>query len=184
MLTPGEMDEFAVDARPQNLGVTSGEFLGLATEFGDLGRADEGEVLRPEEHDEPFALVGRVRDVCESVRDVIGDGCLQIEGRKFLTDAKHVVLLEGWKADLKARETSLYRRKMKSYDFSTISYCFMNSGIQPSCAAQRVVRLRLPIPFSVTVSPPVAPRSRQGIPAASALAWKSSASVTVTTYRA
>jgi hypothetical protein len=41
------VDELVVDGRSEHLGVAVGEVLVEALELGDLGRADEGEVLRP-----------------------------------------------------------------------------------------------------------------------------------------
>lgn len=93
VLAPGEMDEFGVDAGAEDLRVAFRELLGHLAEFRDLGWADEGEILGPEEEDEPFAFVGIVRNVLERVRDVRGNSGFELEGWEFLADAEHGRLL-------------------------------------------------------------------------------------------
>src|SRR5690348_15477615 len=52
---PGEVHVLTVDADPEHLRVSGLELLLQPAECRDLGRADEGEVLRPEENDFPLA---------------------------------------------------------------------------------------------------------------------------------
>lgn len=52
---PGELAELVVGRAAQHHGVAVLEVLRQAGEFGDLSRADEGEVLRIEEDDLPLA---------------------------------------------------------------------------------------------------------------------------------
>jgi len=48
---PGVVDELVVDRAPEHLCVTIGELVVQPPELGDLGWADECEVLGPEEDD-------------------------------------------------------------------------------------------------------------------------------------
>ena len=58
VLAPGQMHELAVGRDAIDHGVAIVEVAVQLAEAGDLGRADEGEVLGPEEHQLPLALVG------------------------------------------------------------------------------------------------------------------------------
>src|SRR5690606_38750624 len=55
----------------------------------DLGRTDEREVLRPEEHHAPLALVGLVVDRLERVLRVQGDAGGELVLGELVTDSKH-----------------------------------------------------------------------------------------------
>ena len=57
VLPPGQMHELAVGRDAIDHRVAVGELAIELAEAGDLGGADEGEVLGPEEDDLPFALV-------------------------------------------------------------------------------------------------------------------------------
>jgi hypothetical protein len=59
---------------------------------GDLGRADEGEVLRPEEHDLPLAGVGLVVDLREGRPGIGAHHRLEVEGRKLVANGQHETL--------------------------------------------------------------------------------------------
>src|SRR6185312_2799461 len=60
-------------------------------EAGDLGRADEGEILRPEEHDLPFARVRGVVEIAEGGFGVGRNDALQFEFGEFVTNGQHRV---------------------------------------------------------------------------------------------
>ena len=62
-LAPGEVHELRVGADAVELRVAVAELLVELAEGRDLGRADEGEVLRPEEEDLPLAGVESCVDV-------------------------------------------------------------------------------------------------------------------------
>ena len=82
--------DLSVGRSPEEvLRVTVQEGLVVLGEAHDLGRADEGEVLRVEEHHQPLALVRLVRDVDERVVQVVGDGSLEVELGKLVADSQH-----------------------------------------------------------------------------------------------
>src|SRR4029077_8110811 len=61
LTSPREMHVLAVDAHTEQLCIARPELLLELAEGGNLGRADEGEILRPEKHDFPLtgeAVVG------------------------------------------------------------------------------------------------------------------------------
>ena len=78
-----------VGAGAEQLGVARGEVGGAAAELGDLRRADEGEVHRPEEHHAPLAGVARVGDLGELVAGLEARHRLQAEGRKLISNGQH-----------------------------------------------------------------------------------------------
>ena len=74
---PRVVHVLAVDGDAEQLRVARLEFLLELAEGGDLGRAHEGEVLRPEEHDLPLARVKLSwvkgwNALCQVVRDDAG----------------------------------------------------------------------------------------------------------------
>src|SRR5436189_99438 len=83
VLAPGDVDELVVDAGAQHLRVTVLEVAVALPERGDLRRADEREVLRPEEDDLPLAGVVVVRHLLELLALLETDGRLQLERRKL-----------------------------------------------------------------------------------------------------
>ncbi len=56
MAPPGGMDIFGVDRCAEQLRVAVAQLALDVVEADDLGRAHEGEILGPEEYDQPFAL--------------------------------------------------------------------------------------------------------------------------------
>ena len=52
---PGELDELVVNGAAQQHGIAIRKVLGKLVELDDLGRADEGEILRVEVDDLPLA---------------------------------------------------------------------------------------------------------------------------------
>src|SRR6185437_158149 len=86
---PGEVHELTVDAHAQQLGIARLEFLVELAEGGDFGRAHEGEILGPEEHDAPLAREALVVHGLEGVLGVAGDDARKRELRKLLADADH-----------------------------------------------------------------------------------------------
>ncbi len=89
VLAPGVVDELVVDGDAEHLGVAVGELAVEATELGDLGGADEGEVLRPEEHDAPLALVGLVVDRLERLVGVERHAGGEFVLGEVVTDSEH-----------------------------------------------------------------------------------------------
>src|SRR6185312_15394115 len=75
---PGKVHELAVDADAEHLCVAGLELFVQPAESGDLGRTDEGEVLRPEEDDLPLAgkavLGDGLEGAVEAARDHAGEG--------------------------------------------------------------------------------------------------------------
>ena len=69
------MAELVIDGATENLGVAVFEVIVELTECSNLSGADEGEVLRVEEHDEP--LTG-VRGVGDGLEVVFGLGSLNV----------------------------------------------------------------------------------------------------------
>ena len=63
MLPPREVDELTVGAGTVDDRITIGEVIIEFTESGNLGRADKGEILRPEEDDLPFPCVCSIGNV-------------------------------------------------------------------------------------------------------------------------
>jgi hypothetical protein len=57
VVAPGQVHVVRVGAGPEHLRVALGKLGILPSELGDLGRANEREVHRPEEDDLPFARV-------------------------------------------------------------------------------------------------------------------------------
>ena len=72
---PGELDEFIVGRAAEDDRVAIGELLAELGEFGDLGRADEGEVLRIEEDDLPLAGKALFRQRLERALRPSPPGC-------------------------------------------------------------------------------------------------------------
>src|SRR5215472_13364598 len=67
---PGEMYVLAVDADAEQLRVAGAELLVELAEGGDLGGADEGEILGPEEHHLPLAGEALVGEGLERLRGI------------------------------------------------------------------------------------------------------------------
>ena len=65
MIAPGVVNEFAVGGAAEDLAIAILEFFVRFTEGSDLGRADEGEILRPEKVQLPLASVVLVGDRLE-----------------------------------------------------------------------------------------------------------------------
>ena len=91
---PLEVHELVVHRRTQHLGVAIGELVVQTTEGSDLGRAHEGEILRPEEDHTPLAGVVVAGDGGEVVvrllgvhlRQIAADDRSQVVGREFIAD--------------------------------------------------------------------------------------------------
>ena len=90
VLPPGQMHELAVGRHAIDDRVAVGEIAGELAEARDLGGADEGEVLRPEEHDLPFALVGRLVEVAEGRLGVGGHHALDGKIGEFIAYSQHL----------------------------------------------------------------------------------------------
>jgi len=78
-LAPGQVHELAVGRGAMDHGVAVVEIAVQLAKGRDLGRAHEGEVLGPEEHDLPLALVALVRDALEGLGGIAIDDGVQIE---------------------------------------------------------------------------------------------------------
>ena len=84
VLPPGQVHELAVGRDAIDHGVAVVEIALELAEAGDLGRADEGEVLRPEEHDLPLALVAARWSISvNAVLGSVGNHGLQGEAGKL-----------------------------------------------------------------------------------------------------
>jgi len=84
--------------RCEELRVAVTEIAVELVEADDLGRANEGEILRPGEDDEPFAVIAFVRHRRESGLHIgAGDGG-QREGGELVSNTQHLIssLLMGW----------------------------------------------------------------------------------------
>jgi hypothetical protein len=89
VVAPREVDEVGVGARAEHLGVAVGEVLLALAELRDLGRADEGEVHRPEEEDLPLALVALVVDLLNSLPFSRLTTAWSLKRRKLVADGQH-----------------------------------------------------------------------------------------------
>src|SRR6266853_444237 len=92
VLAPRQMHELGVGRNTVEHRVAVVEVAVELAESGDLGRTDEGEILRPEEHDLPFAGVALVGTILEGGLGVGAHRRLEIEGRKLVTDGQHETL--------------------------------------------------------------------------------------------
>ena len=86
---PGVMHELAVGAAAEDDRVTIGEFAVQLAEGGNLGRADEGEILRPEEIDLPLVRIGVLVDLGKRVLQVGRNGRLDLERGELITNRQH-----------------------------------------------------------------------------------------------
>ena len=93
VLAPRQVDVLAVGARAQHLRVAILELAVLLAELRDLGRADEREVLRPEEDDLPLARVVVVGDVLELLALLEAHGGLELERGELVSNGQHVCSL-------------------------------------------------------------------------------------------
>src|SRR5580704_1480052 len=92
VLAPRQMHELRIGRDAVEHGVAIVELAVEPAEGGDLGRADEGEILRPEEHDLPFAGIALVGNVLEGGPGVGAHHRLEVEGRKLVADRQHETL--------------------------------------------------------------------------------------------
>ncbi len=63
--SPPPVDEMRVDGASDHFAIVLSEVLGLVAELNNLGWADEGEIERVEEEQQPLALVVLQRDLFE-----------------------------------------------------------------------------------------------------------------------
>src|SRR6185312_5535823 len=90
---PGVMHEFAVDAHTEELRIARLELLLELAERGNLGRAHEREVLRPEEEHAPLARLAVLREGLERLVEIVRDDAGQRVVGKFLSNTQHVFSL-------------------------------------------------------------------------------------------
>src|SRR5579859_3033744 len=83
---PGKMHVLAIDAHTVQLRITRAELLVELAEGGNLGRADEGEVLRPEEHHLPLAGGAVVAEGPKSVLRITRNDAGERERGEFLAN--------------------------------------------------------------------------------------------------
>ena len=87
------MDELAVGRDAVDHRVAIGEVAVQLAEGDDLGRADEGEILRPEEYDLPLAGVGLSGDFgeCGVEVEALGPALhgLEVELREGVANRQH-----------------------------------------------------------------------------------------------
>src|SRR6266851_4613660 len=92
VLAPGQVHELGVGRGAVEHRVAIVELAVELAEGGDLGRTDEGEILRPEEHDLPLAGIALVGNVLEGGPGVGAHHRFEIEGRKLVADGQHETL--------------------------------------------------------------------------------------------
>jgi hypothetical protein len=95
-LTPGEVHVMRIRARAEHLRVARGELGVGPPELGDLGRADEREVHRPEEEHQPFAGVALVRDLLKLLPRITAHDGLNAKRGQLVSDGQHVDVLLLW----------------------------------------------------------------------------------------
>src|SRR4051812_19348569 len=98
---PVQVHELAIGGDAVDHRVTVGELARQLGEGRDLGRADEGEVLRPEEDDLPLAGIGLGGDLgeglagaAEALRAGLHGG--ELESRELVANGQHAVYPLGW----------------------------------------------------------------------------------------
>ena len=93
LLPPREVDVVRVDAQPQHLRVAVAKLFVLPRELGNFGGADEREVHRPREKDEPLSLMALVRERLEFLALLGRNHGLQLERGQLVTNGQHECLL-------------------------------------------------------------------------------------------
>ena len=86
VVAPRQVDELGVGAAAKDLRIAIAKFLVQLAEGGNFRRADESEILGPEEIDLPLAGVVFVGDGFEGGIFIGADGCSDTEVRKFLAN--------------------------------------------------------------------------------------------------
>src|SRR5882757_1261769 len=89
VLAPGEVHELGVGRSAVDDSIALVERAVELAEGRDLGRADEGEILGPEEHDLPLAGVALVGELGERRLGVGAHDRLEVEGWEFVSDGQH-----------------------------------------------------------------------------------------------
>src|SRR6516225_4049604 len=89
LAAPGEVHVLAVDADPEQLRIARPELLLQLAESRNLRRADEGEILGPEEHDLPLAGEAVTREGLERIPAVGRDDAGEVELGELMADACH-----------------------------------------------------------------------------------------------
>src|SRR5882757_6417284 len=92
VLAPRQMHELRIGRGAVEHRVAIVEFAIELAEGGDLGRTDEGEILRPEEHDLPFAGVALVGNILEGSLRIGAHHRFEVEGRKLVANGQHETL--------------------------------------------------------------------------------------------
>src|SRR5882757_8901212 len=92
VLAPCQVHEFRVRRHAVDYRVALVERLVELAEGGDLGRTDEGEILRPEEHDLPFAGFALVGNLLEGSLRIGAHHRFEVEGRKLVANGQHETL--------------------------------------------------------------------------------------------
>src|SRR5262245_28637853 len=91
VVAPCQVNELRVRACAQNLRVAVGEVFVTLAELGDLRRADESEIHRPEKDYLPPAPVRSLRDLLKLVPLLQANYRFQFEIRKFLSNCQHSI---------------------------------------------------------------------------------------------
>src|SRR6266540_3799789 len=89
VVAPRQVDEMRVRARAQDLRVAVDKVLVALTKFGDLCRADEREIHRPEKDHLPLAQVRALGDLLKLLLLLQTNYRVQLEIRKFLSHCQH-----------------------------------------------------------------------------------------------
>src|SRR5882672_8088389 len=89
VVAPRQVDEVRVSARAQNLRVAVDEVFVALAELGDLRRADECEIHRPEKDHLPLAAVRALGDLLKLFPFLQTHYSVQFEIRKLLSNCQH-----------------------------------------------------------------------------------------------
>src|SRR5215510_8202903 len=90
VVAPCQVDEMRVRACAQDLRVAVDEVLVALAKLGNLCRADEREIHRPEKDYLPLALVRALGDLLKLLLLLQTNYCIQLETRKFLSNCQHL----------------------------------------------------------------------------------------------
>src|SRR5258706_14806923 len=86
---PGKVRVLVVGAAAEDDGITVGELAVLLAEFDDLGRTDQGEVLRVGVNNQPLPSVVLRADGLEFFSLLDADGGFEAVLRKLVSNGKH-----------------------------------------------------------------------------------------------
>src|SRR5215475_10902669 len=91
VIAPRQVNEMRVRACAQDLRVAVDKVLVALAKLGDLCRADEGEIHRPEKDHLPLASVRALSDLLKLLPLLQTNYRVQLEIRKFLSNCHHLM---------------------------------------------------------------------------------------------